>query len=67
MKNKIIEMKTSSVEELSNKALDLKKDLFNLRLKMTSGQEVKDVCASRKIKKDVARVKTFINAKKGAK
>jgi len=66
MKNKIMELKNASADELSAKTLDLKKELFNVRIKKSSGQEVKNVMASRKIRKDIARVKTFINAKKGA-
>lgn len=66
-KNSVLEMRNASVEELSAKALELKKDLFNLRIKISSGQEVKDIAGVRKTKKDIARVKTFIIAKKGAK
>jgi large subunit ribosomal protein L29 len=67
MKNKIMELRNASAEELSAKALELKKDLFNSRIKLASGQDVKNVMAKRQIRKDIARVKTFINAKKGAK
>jgi len=52
----------SSVEDLHKELVDLKKQLFNLRLKKSTGQLV-DTSVFRKTKKNIARVYTFIKLK----
>ena len=67
MKNKILELRNAGAEELSAQEFLLKKELFNLRVKKASGQEIKNMALLRKTKKDIARIKTFVNASKGGK
>ena len=66
MKSKILELRNASLDELSAREVSLKKELFNLRVKKASGQEIKDMALLRRTRKDVARVKTFISANKNA-
>ncbi len=59
---KATEIRALSVEELDKKLVELKKDLFNLRLQNATNQldnpgKINDV------KKDIARVKTIIREK----
>ena len=62
---KIKEVRDMSAEQLNTKLLELKKDLFNLRLQHATNQldnpnKIGDV------KKDIARVKTIIREKQTA-
>ena len=50
------EVRKMSAAELESKLVDLKKDLFNLRLQHATNQLDNPV----RIKKDIARVKTII-------
>lgn len=57
-------MKASNVRELNNeeltaKLVDLKKELFNLRLSHATGQ-LSNPLALNNVKKDIARVKTVL-------
>ena len=61
MKNK--EIKKLSSDELKNKVTSLKKDLFNMRFKKTSGP-LQDTSKFSQTKKDVAKILTKINKKK---
>ena len=61
MKNK--EINKLSNDELISKLDKLKKDLFNMRFKKTSGP-LEDSSKSPQIKKDVARIFTRLNKKK---
>ena len=61
MKNK--EVNKLSVDELTNQLNKLKKDLFNMRFKKTSGP-IEDTSKFSQIKKDVAKILTKINKKK---
>ena len=60
MKNK--EINKFSKDELHNKLDKLKKDLFNMRFKKTSGP-VEDTSKFSQVKKDVAKILTQINKK----
>ena len=60
MKNK--EVNKLSVDELTNQLNKLKKDLFNMRFKKTSGP-IEDTSKFSQIKKDVAKILTKINKK----
>ena len=56
---KATEVRKMSAEELSAKLLDLKKDLFQLRLQHATNQLDNPVRIA-EVKKDIARVKTMI-------
>jgi large subunit ribosomal protein L29 len=60
MKNK--EINKLSNDELENKLVKLKKDLFNMRFKKTNGP-LEDTSKFLQLKKDVARILTKINNK----
>ena len=53
------EVRKLSAEELSTKLMDLKKDLFNLRLQHATNQLDNPIRIAQ-VKKDIARVKTII-------
>ena len=61
MKNK--EINKLSNDELENKLDKLKKDLFNMRFKKTSGP-LEDTSKFPQTKKDIAKILTKLNAKK---
>lgn len=56
------ELKKLSNSELQKEALQLKKELFDLRLSLNSG-EVKDFSQFGKIRKNIARCLTFLEQK----
>ena len=56
---KATEVRKMSAEELSAKLLDLKKDLFQLRLQHATNQ-LDNPLRIAEVKKDIARVKTMI-------
>ena len=60
MKNK--EVKKLTTDELQNKILSLKKDLFNFRFRKLNGQLV-DTAKFSKLKRDVAKLLTSLNKK----
>ena len=60
------ELHSKSVDELKTTLGQLRKDSFNLRFKLASG-ELEDKSQIRKIRRDIARIKTIITAKEGAK
>lgn len=53
------DLKTKSVDELKKLLMDLKKQQFNLRFQVTQGQ-LANTAQIRKVRRDVARVKTFL-------
>ena len=59
MKMKANEVRKMSASELESKLLDLKKDLFNLRLQHATNQLDNPIRIA-EVKKDIARVKTLI-------
>ena len=59
MKMKANEVRKMSASELESKLLDLKKDLFQLRLQHATNQLDNPVRIA-EVKKDIARVKTVI-------
>ena len=61
MKNK--EINKLSNDEIKNKVLSLKKDLFNFRFRKVNGQ-LEDTAKVNQIKKDVAKLLTKLNNKK---
>lgn len=52
-------------EQLSAKLLELKSELFNLRFQLATGQ-LENPLQVKFVKKDIARVKTFLNEKERA-
>ena len=60
MKNK--EVKKLTTDELQNKILSLKKDLFNFRFRKVNGQLI-DTAKVSKLKRDVAKLLTSLNKK----
>ena len=57
------DLKTKTVDELSKLLLDTRKEQFNLRFQRTQGALV-NTSQMRKARRNVARIKTFLNAKK---
>ena len=60
---KVTELKELSVEELNEKVNGLKKDLMMLRFEHKTGK-LERHSALKEVKRDIARAKTVINAKK---
>jgi large subunit ribosomal protein L29 len=60
MKNK--EIKRLTIDELRNKIVSLKKDLFNFRFRKANGQ-LDDTAKVSLLKKDVAKLLTSLNKK----
>lgn len=58
------ELRSLSIDELQAKHEELKKELFKLRFER-SVSESADKMRKRKLKRDIARVLTVINEKKG--
>ncbi|AIY64472.1 MULTISPECIES: 50S ribosomal protein L29 [Pseudoalteromonas] len=62
---KASELKDKSVEELNTELLELLREQFNLRMQASTGQLAQSHLL-RKVRRDIARVKTVINQKAGA-
>ena len=60
MNNK--EIKKLTIDELQNKIVSLKKDLFNFRFRKVNGQ-LDDTAKVSQLKKDVAKLLTSLNKK----
>jgi large subunit ribosomal protein L29 len=54
------ELRNKSVEELSQELLELRREQFNLRMQSATG-ELTQNHQHRRVKKDIARVKTILN------
>ncbi len=59
------ELKQKSVEELNEELLNMLREQFNLRMQLSTGQ-LAQTHLLRKVRRDVARVKTILNEKAGA-
>ncbi len=59
------ELKEKNVEELNAELLELLREQFNLRMQASTGQ-LSQTHSLRKVRRDIARVKTVINQKAGA-
>ena len=64
MKMKANEVRKLSSTELETKLIDLKKDLFNLRLQHATNQLDNPIRIA-EVKKDIARVKTILREQEG--
>ena len=62
MKMKANEVRKMSANELETKLVELKKDLFNLRLQHATNQ-LDNPMRLNAVKKDIARIKTIIREK----
>ncbi len=58
-------LREKSVSELNEVLSDLRKNQFNLRMQHATGQ-LKNTAELRKVRRDIARVKTLICGKVGA-
>ena len=64
MKTNAREMRDLSQEELALKAVELKKELFNLRFQQAMGQ-IENPMRLRTLRKDIAKTKTILREKHG--
>ena len=64
MKSSARDLKDLSREELEAKAIDMKKEIFNLRFQQAMGQ-IENPMRLRTLRKDVARAKTVLKEKYG--
>ncbi len=64
MKSSVRELRDLSVEELTEKATELKKELFNLRFQQAMGQ-IENPMRLRTLRKDIAKTKTILREKHG--
>jgi large subunit ribosomal protein L29 len=62
---KASELKAKSVEELNAELLGLLREQFNLRMQAATGQLAQSHLL-RKVRRDIARVKTILTEKAGA-
>ena len=56
------EIKEMSVEDKEIKVVELKRELLNLRFQLATGN-LEDTAKFKRIKKDIARIKTDLNSK----
>lgn len=61
---KAAELREKSVEELNEELLSLLRDQFNYRMQKTTGQ-LGQSHLLKQVKRDIARIKTVLNAKAG--
>lgn len=61
---KSTEIRTLSIDELKQKEMDLRKELFNLKFQISKG-ELQNNMRVRAVRKDIARVLTVITEKSG--
>lgn len=64
MKTKARELRDLSTDELQAKAVELKKELFNLRVQQAMGQ-IENPMRLRTLRKDIAKAKTVLKEKHG--
>jgi len=64
MKTRARELRDLSNDELQTKAIELKKELFNLRVQQAMGQ-IENPMRLRTLRKDIAKAKTVLKEKHG--
>jgi len=64
MKTRARELRDLSNDELQAKAVELKKEVFNLRVQQAMGQ-IENPMRLRTLRKDIARAKTVLKEKHG--
>ena len=62
---KAADVRQKTDDELSEMLLDLRKEAFNLRFQTASGQ-LENTARIREVRRDIARVKTTLHARKAA-
>lgn len=62
---KAVDVRAMTESELNDKLVALKKEQFNLRFQQATGQLEKTAMV-RRVRRDIARVKTIMNEKKSA-
>jgi large subunit ribosomal protein L29 len=62
---KAAELRDLSLEELATKASELRNDLFNAKVKRSTGQ-LENSSLPRRLRRDIARVETILREKRGA-
>ena len=60
---KIVDVRTKSYDELKGQLMDLRKEAFNLRFQVASGQ-LENTSRVRAVRRDIARIKTVLNERK---
>jgi large subunit ribosomal protein L29 len=63
---KASELRDLTVDELANKARELRGELFNARIKKTTGQ-LENTAKLRTLRRDIARAETVLRERRGAK
>lgn len=63
---KAIELRDLALEELETKSRDLRGELFNVKVKRSTGQ-LESTALLQQLRRDVARVETVLREKRGAK
>jgi len=58
------DLRHKTPDELKTQLLDLKKEAFNLRFQKASGQ-LENTSRVRQVRRDIARIKTLLNAEGG--
>ena len=64
-KSRVSDLRVMTEDQLSDEALKLKKEQFNLRFQKASGQ-LQDTARVRIVRRDIARVKTIAEEKRAA-
>ena len=59
------DVRSLSADQLADELLKLKKEQFNLRFQKATGQ-LENTARKRQIRRDIARIKTVQNAKRGS-
>ena len=62
---KAVELRDLSTDELEAKARELRGDLFNVRVKRSTGQ-LENTALAGQLRRDIARVETVLREKRGA-
>ena len=57
---KASDLRTKTVDELTDSLMDLRKERFNLRFQKASGQ-LENTARARQVRRDIARVKTILH------
>lgn len=65
MSNKAEDLKGKSADELKKMLLDKRKEQFNLRFQLSGGQ-LENTAQMRKIRREIARIKTTMNQQAAA-
>lgn len=62
---KASEVRDFSLDQLTEKLVDLKQEQFNLRVQKATGQ-LENTARQREVRRDIARVSTILSEKQGA-